>query len=139
MAPDGPVVAAIVGVSAPRMDALTNANQPIPRPQQVRALIDTGASGTAVDSSIIQALQLVPTGTVGIRTPSSGTQVHQCNQYDVGIGLPMRHGFHLMTLVIPVVEANLAPQGIQALLGRDVLANCVLTYNGLEDYFVIAV
>jgi len=51
----------------------------------------------------------------------------------------MRHGFHLMTLVIPVVEANLAPQGIQALLGRDVLANCVLTYNGLEDYFVIAV
>jgi Aspartyl protease len=139
MAPDGPVVVAIVGVSAPRMDALTKANQPVPTAQQVRALIDTGAGGTAVDSSIIQALQLVATGTVPIRTPSTGAQPHQCNQYDVGIALPMRHGLHMMNLVIPVIEANLAAQGIHVLLGRDVLANCVLTYNGLEDYFVIGV
>jgi hypothetical protein len=37
---------------------------------------------------------------------------------------------HIIGTAIPVIEANLSQQGIQALIGRDVLGNGVLWYNG---------
>ena len=34
--------------------------------------------------------------------------------------------------------AKLAPQGLIALIGRDVLMNCVLVYNGIDGSFSIS-
>lgn len=136
---DGPVVTVVIGVSAPRVHALSDAGLPVPPVVQVRGLIDTGASHTVVDTSVIESLQLEPTGTIGIRTPSTGAELHQCSQYDVGIGIPMHHGLQMMQFVIPVVESHLAPAGIQALIGRDVLDRCLFLYNGAEGYFLVGV
>ncbi len=39
---------------------------------------------------------------------------------------------------MPVIESQLSMQGIQALIGRDVLRQCLFVYNGEEDQFMLA-
>src|SRR5438128_1298786 len=122
--PAGPLLDVFIGVSLPRENALKKANQPVPPIQTVRGLIDTGASISAIDPSITTALSLVPTGQTTILTPSTGATAHPCTQYD--IRLILSHpavNFYIHALA--VVESALAHQGIQALIGRDVLANCL--------------
>ena len=68
----GPVVNAGVSVSEGRRQALLAANEPVPEIQVIRALIDTGASFTSIDPAVLAALNLTPTGTIDIVTPSTG-------------------------------------------------------------------
>lgn len=127
--PQGPLLSILVGVSRPRADALTTEGQPIPPAVTVQGLVDTGASCTCIDPSVLQSLNLTPTGTTQTLTPSTGATPHITNQYDVAIVLvhpKATFTFHS----VPVVESHLSVQGIQALIGRDILAQCVLIYNG---------
>src|SRR5438105_3157608 len=82
---EGPLISMLVGVSAPRMQALQQAGLPIPQAVQLRCLIDTGASSTCLDATAITPLGLTPTGTALIATPSTGGTPHQCDTYDVGV------------------------------------------------------
>jgi len=41
-------------------------------------------------------------------------------------------------MALPVVAANLRVQGIQALIGRDVLARCLSVYEGSARVFALA-
>ncbi len=43
-----------------------------------------------------------------------------------------------MQPTIPVVAAVLLPQGFHALIGRDVLSHCLLTYDGASGLFSLA-
>ena len=132
------MVAIIIGVSQARRDALRASNQPIPPPQRIRGLVDTGASCTCVDVSILQALNLQPTGTVPVHTPSTGPNPYPANQYDVSITL--HHLPHLSFSIanIPVVDSDLSIQGIDALIGRDILENALLVYDGYTGIFTLA-
>lgn len=137
IAAGGPLVDIAVAVSDERREALVKAGQPVPNPVLIRALIDTGASCTCIDPSVLQHLGLTPTGSTPIHTPSTGTGTHNADQYDVNIVL--RHPELSLTLgTIPVIEAHLVMQGIQALLGRDVLASCLLVYNGELGFFTLS-
>jgi hypothetical protein len=132
---------AYIGVSQARRAALTSAGLPIPSLVQIQALIDTGASCSCIDPSVLNALGLTPTGAVTVNTPSTGTQPHPALQYDVSIVIPGSLPGHVPLVVenIPVVAAQLlAAQGFQALIGRDILAQCLLTYNGELDQFTLA-
>jgi predicted aspartyl protease len=132
-----PLIELYVSVSDPRRAALTAANQPIPKWQTARALIDTGASGTCIDPSILAPLGLTPTGTIAIQTPSTGGTTHLCLQYDVMLGI--YHPTNSMILgTTPVIATDLASQGIQALLGRDVLSKCLLIFDGSVGTFTLA-
>jgi hypothetical protein len=125
----GPMVDIVVAVSGPRQSALVAAKQPIPNPLPVRALIDTGASCTAIDVQIVKALGLTPTGTIPGHTPSTGATPHIFNQYDIALAF-ISPTVHVMALALAVIGTDLASQGLQALFGRDLLARCVLAYNG---------
>lgn len=103
---DGAIIPILLHVSGPRQQVLRAANQPIPPPVLGRGLIDTGASGTAVDPSVVQALGLVPTGTINIVTPSTGAVPHVCNQYDIALVILMAQQLHVASLTIPVVEVR---------------------------------
>jgi hypothetical protein len=134
----GPIVEFFVGASVPRAEALKKAGQPVPNPILVRGLIDTGASCTSVDCTVLKQLRLVSTGSVPIHTPStsSGTP-HTVNQFDVSLILQhpkLAWQFH----AVPVIETNLAHQGILALVGRDILSNCLLCYDGQAGIFSLA-
>jgi len=141
LSPQGPLVNAMIGVSGERRKALQTAKQAIPAPQPIRALIDTGASGTCVDPSVLQALALTPTGIVTVNTPSTGPQPHSAEQFDVSLFIP---GALLTTppLTIqnlPVISAELlASQGFHALIGRDILSMCLLVVNGQIKNFSLS-
>ena len=131
---------AIVTVSEARRAALVAANQPVPTPSSIRALVDTGASCTCIDPSVLSSLQLTPTGSVTVLTPSTGQTPHLTDQFDVGLYIPGSTAGHtpLIFPTLAVVAAELLTrQGFHALIGRDVLQDCILFYNGSAGAFTL--
>lgn len=132
------MVDAYVAVSAPRRAALVAAGQAVPNPVAIRGLLDTGASNTAVDPSVLTALGITPTGTALVNTPTTGTAPQTVNQYDIGIVIPAPSGTPLFSQTLPVISSELlAVQGFHALIGRDILSQCVFVYNG-SGFFTLA-
>jgi len=128
----GPLCQVKIGLSAPAAELLRRQEEPIPAPVEITALIDTGASGTAIKPEVIRQLRLTPRGVTNICTPSS--PAHPCNVYDVslafnnGVGIP----------VITVIDVPLEGQVIQGLIGRDVLAHGILIYSGYTNTFSLS-
>ena len=118
---------------------MQKAGLPIPPFVSGTFLVDTGASGTCLDPRLVAPLGLQPSGVVSIQTPSTAGGTHSCNQYDVGLYIPSndsRPGFFIDAL--PVIETSLSSQGIDGLIGRDVLDRCVLVYNGSAGMFTLS-
>lgn len=128
----GPVCQVRIGVSEPATELLTQQGKPTPAPVEIMALIDTGASGTALKPEAIGQLRLTPRGVVQIATPSSAA--HPCNVYDVSLTFPNGVVIPLM----PVMEVPLEGQRIQGLIGRDVLAHGILIYSGYTNTFSLS-
>jgi hypothetical protein len=132
------MVDAFVSVSQPRRAALLAAKQPVPNPVQIRGLLDTGASGTAIDPSVLTTLGLTPTGTTLVSTPTTGATPQTVEQYDIGIVIPAPSGAPLFGQTLPVIASELLlAQGFHALIGRDILSQCVFVYNG-SGFFTLA-
>jgi hypothetical protein len=133
----GPVIDLYVGVSAQRREAIIKAGQVVPPFEIARALIDTGASGTCVDPAILGPLGLTPTGSISIHTPTTAGMPISCDQFDVALGIDHPKN-PMVLLTVPVISTALAAQGIQALIGRDVLQNCLLIYDGAAGNLTLA-
>lgn len=135
--PRGPLLQFMIGVSGPRQQALTKAGQPVPQQVPITGLIDTGASCTSIDSSILRQLSIPSSGTTPVHTPSTQANVpHVANVYDVSLILvhPM---ITRSFFAVPVTESQLIHQGIQALIGRDILSFCLFTYDGMGQTFCL--
>ena len=130
----------MIGVSQARRNALVAAGQPVPNPVNIQGLIDTGASGTCVDPSVLTALGLTPTGSTMMNTPSTGAQAVPVDTYDVSLIIyaTAQHP-PLVHHTVPVMCSELLNvQGIHALIGRDILKGCLLTYDGMAGLFSLA-
>ena len=140
--PQGALVNALVGVSEARQAALVEAGQSVPDIVSIRALIDTGASGTCIDPSVLHPLNLTPKGKTPVQTPSTGGMAVEADQYDVSIIIPaFANQAPLILSNLPVIcmplIASMGPN-VQALIGRDILAQCLLGYNGSAELFTLA-
>lgn len=134
----GPIIDAFVGVSKARSEALKAAGQTIPNGVQIRGLLDTGASATAIDPSVLSSLGLTPTGSTLVNTPTTGATPQPVDLYDVSFIIPAPSGAPLFSQTLPVIASELfAAQGIHALIGRDILSQCVLIYNG-SGFFTLS-
>lgn len=78
------------------------------------ALWDTGATTTCISESVVERLNLVPTGMMDIRTPSSTKSV---NTYLVNVGLPN----HVNVSDVPVCDTDIGKQGLDMLIGMDII------------------
>lgn len=140
LSPGGPEIAAAILVSTAKEQALNDAGLAVPQPQLLRALIDTGASTSAVEPSVLSALGLSPTGEIEIHTPSTGGTAVRTPTYDVRVAIPSgRPGdLHFISETVQVIACSLAVQSIQALIGRDILSHCTLFYNGADGFFTLS-
>jgi Aspartyl protease len=102
------------------------------------ALIDTGASITSIDQSVFASLGVNPVGTAQVGT--AGGQQQQ-STFPAKFSFP---GTGLPTIESPAaLGCNLSGQVVGgnrviALIGRDLLANCVLVYNGAVGMFSLS-
>ncbi len=69
LADDGPVLELAISVSRARRYALTRFGSSVAEPVRVRALIDTGATFSCLDTSVFAHLKILSKGTVPILTP----------------------------------------------------------------------
>lgn len=128
----GPFLSVSVAITAALEQALVARGNPVPNPQPMTALVDTGASTTVIQAGIAQALGLQPVGVVPTSTPSS-TNVPM-PLYAIRLLLPQSVVFETTALESP----SLVGQGIQGLIGRDVLSQAVLVYLGDANQFTLA-
>lgn len=129
----GPALQAEISISSALADALQRAGRPLPPPHVGLALIDTGASITAVEHNVLKQLGLSPTGVTPIATPGGVVQqpLYACNISFPGTPIP----------TVPfsvVIGSQLAPLGFSALLGRDILRFFQIVYNGVEGIWTLA-
>lgn len=137
LAGHGPVIQLYVHVSGQRFGALEAAKQSIPKPVLVDGLIDTGASCSCIDTTILRRLELSPTGSAQMHTPSTSGSPHTCSQYDVSLWL-LDPGPHNIKVTIPIIDSDFAGLGIGMLIGRDILDDCLLVYNGPQKTISLA-
>jgi len=136
--PGGPILNVHIGLSVPRIQAMQSAGVPLPATQLAQLLIDTGASHTVIDDRFVQLLGLQPTGTVSMLTPSTGATPHQAATYDVAMYV-IGHASAIHHLPVqPVTACPMSHQGIDGLIGRDILAAARLTYSGPDNFFYLS-
>mgnify|MGYP001564370801 CR=1 FL=1 len=128
----GPLMQVEVSIPDELAQYFTENNMPIPSPLTGMGLIDTGASITAVDVSIIQQLSIQPVGISNVFTPQGSAQQELFPIKLAFVGTQITINFS------SVLGSELINQGIIALLGRDVLSNCILIYNGTAGHFSLS-
>jgi len=109
---------------------LSQQGQQTPPPVSGQALIDTGASVSAIDLSVISRLQLNPIGVVSVGTAGGPTRR---NLYPARFILP-----RLVIDLEAVIGADLSPFNIIALIGRDILSRFIMIYNGPAGRITLA-
>jgi predicted aspartyl protease len=127
----GPLVDMRIWIGTPVENAIKKNEGNLPEAVPVKAMIDTGATGSVIHLEIVKNLGLQPVGVVYINTPSSENV--QCYQYVVRLIFPNN-----VIVEAIAVEAPLKGQQIQCLVGRDVLAHGVLVYTGYINQFTLS-
>jgi len=128
----GPIIPIEVWVPSALESYLRSHNMGVPPPVSGFALIDTGATVSAVDDLAIRILGVSPVDVASVGT-AGGPQ----RQYVY----PARFLVANRTWVLEftrVTGANLSDTGFIALIGRDFLSRALLVYNGLQGSFTVA-
>ena len=137
----GPFLQVLVHVPSALAALLSSQNQVVPPPQPGLALIDTGASGTCVHEPILTGLGLSPIGSTTSGTAAGPTQ-HDL--YAVRLefnadGIDREfNSVAAVDLSGQFVNLNTGNQPIVALIGRDVMQDWLLVYNGPLGVITIA-
>jgi hypothetical protein len=130
---EGPTFRVEVFVSLSAELSIIAAGGTPPPPAVGFALVDTGASTSAVHEGIPASLGLRPVGIAPVVTPTTGATAVTKPLFAIRLVTPTDIPFDAIA-----IEADLGPQGIVALLGRDVLTDAIFVYNGTTGIYTIA-
>lgn len=133
----GPILSVEVSIPQELADLLTKEKKAIPSPRAGFALIDTGATRSGVDKSVITQLGVQPVGLA--KTLTAGGEVEQ-NLFPAHFRFP---GENIDIDFSSVLGVNLKGQEVNGqpiivLLGRDVLSKFLFVYNGPGGFFSIS-
>jgi hypothetical protein len=134
------IIDVLVGVSRPRRLLLTKHNFPVPAPVPIRALIDTEADISAFSPRTFRALGIEAVDAVPILTPSTRVEApFTTDLYDVSLSLVADGSSHSFS-DSRVLEADcwIPGEGIEALIGTDILNRCFFQFIGPDRRFTLA-
>ncbi len=129
-----PILLVTIGVHDAVASEMRERGMEIPPPAAGHALLDTGASVTCIDDAAAQKLKLRPIGIANMASASHSAtkmKVHPARIHLVGtdILISTQHA----------VGASLGAQGgIIALIGRDIMKDFTLFYNGPAGAITLA-
>lgn len=128
----GPRVRVTLSPLAEQIGSPTGGREDVPARVVGDALIDTGASVTCIDgeAAVGAGLAVVDSGPVHSATHANET-------VPIYAGLMNIHGLSNVE-TRRAYGVNLVTQGLTALIGRDVLSNCILVYNGADNSFSLS-
>ena len=98
------------------------------------ALIDTGAAGTCIDDEVAASIGCPVVGTA--QMASATHDAVEVPVYAVQLNVP---SLSLIVTARRAFAAQLRPQGLVALIGRDILKFWNFTYNGPAGTFGISI
>jgi len=129
---DGPRIAIEIGVPTVLAKFLVRSGLPVPAARRGFALIDTGASITAVDEEVVASLGIQPIGQMKLSTPSQSRPawLYAARLTCSAVAVPVVE-------ILDIVGCTLQPQGFIALLGRNFLRKVVLVYDGPGGFFTL--
>ena len=130
----GPILQGVIGVEQNIAQQLLSQGIPLPKPIPGVALIDTGATSTCVDEGIAKQLGLPVVDVVSIASAS-----HPDAKQNVYPALIEVVGIPIKFNALRAIGVPLANQGIQVLIGRDLLQHCTLFYNGMIGSFTLSI
>lgn len=93
---------------------------------RVRALIDTGSKTCAIDRSVVKALGVMPYKSTPVKTPLFTLM---SEVYQLIYKIPGKDEY----FPVIAVAADLSADDCKALIGRDFLQYCRLTYDGADE------
>jgi len=105
---------------------------PLPQPVPGLALIDTGATSTCIDEDVAKQLNLPVVDVVTIASAfhaETNQNVYPALIEVVGIAIK----------ALRAIGVPLAVQGLQVLIGRDLLQHCTLFSNGVTGSFTLSI
>jgi hypothetical protein len=130
---DGAVVTVRVEAGAAEEAALRDAGE---EAQYVTttALIDTGASQTALAPWVVEYLKIQPHGIDKVRVPGRGDEDLEFYDARITLGFP-RFDHPRISVLAPGISP--ASPGVGVLIGRDVLEHFTLVYDGPRRKFAL--
>jgi predicted aspartyl protease len=111
----------------------------VPPPITVQLLVDTGADTTTIAEMHMRSLGLSPSGAAPVRTITTDVNGAACNTYAASL-LIESHLFGDRPHEIPafeVIAREFHNEGIDGLLGRDVLNTLLTTIDGPRRSFIL--
>ena len=132
----GPRLQAQIEITTALAELLTRNGEQLPNPVTGWALIDTGASRSCIDTGRIQGLNLNPVGVVDVTTANGPTRQEV---FQARLVIPQS----TITAEGAFIGADLTGQDVNnqpliALIGRDLLRNWHLVYNGTLGVITIS-
>lgn len=129
---DGAVLRVRIGLSGPDRKKLRAAGSPIPQPIDATALIDTGAEVTCADPAVLARVRLPFAGVAPVNMPAGGGLLGG-TQFACSLVVPHPSGNprdDFAVSYLAITELPIGALGYEMLIGRDVLARCVLRFDG---------
>jgi hypothetical protein len=138
--PGGAIVDVLIGVPAVRAKLLTRNSFPVPPAVHVRALVDTGASVSGFTPRVFRELDLTPFDELAILTPSTPPDApHRCPRYPVSLSLVAEgRSCSLPEAYVLATDCWHPGEGIEGLIGRDILDRCFFQYIGPDQRFTLS-
>jgi predicted aspartyl protease len=129
----GPVLQVNITVISSIAQQAVKQGTVLPSPVSGFALIDTGASTTCIDDTVAQKIGAPVIDKVNMCSASHANT--DANVYPIHFEIP---GANIHIDAPRCMGAALQSQGLIMLIGRDVLANCTLHYNGVSGEFTLS-
>ncbi len=127
----GPLVTVRVGVTLAREQVLRRVGFPVPPPIETQALLDTGSFITIIDANFVHLLKLNSYGFQAVRSAASGLTPKNAKEYDVSVSIINGNNELHTWPQQAVLEAQFeVSDAYHVIIGRDLLDDCMFTYDG---------